>query len=89
MKLEHEIVALVYKKKAKEFGEGKNKVEYFRAILDVDDEVDEIATTQEAYDKLVTGKINRMLTQYDSKQDKYKIVGFLGIVENVPKQPNK
>ncbi len=89
MKIEHEVVALVYKKKAKEFGEGRSKVDYYRVILDVDDEVDELAVSQEAFEKIVVGKINRLLTQYDTKQEKYRVVGFLGVIEPNQKQPTK
>lgn len=88
MRIEHEIVADVYKKKAKDFGEGKSKVEYWRVILDIDDEVDELACTQEAYEKIVIGKKNRLRTQYDTKQDKYKVIDFLGVVDSVPPKAN-
>lgn len=88
MKIEHEIVAEVYKKKAKDFGEGRQKVEYWRVILDIDDEVDELPCTQEAYDKIVIGKKNRLVTQYDTKQEKYRIVGFVGVVDTAPPKAN-
>lgn len=80
MLLSGNINVLVYKKKALEFGEGSSKMEYYRVICDVNDEVDELPCNKDVYDKVQPGKVNCLTWSYNTKADrnpfKFTQVGF-------------
>ena len=70
----------VYKKKEKEFEQNRQVLKYYRLIIDNDDEVEEMACTEECFDKVQTGKLNRLEFQYNSKADRnaFKFTGVVG-----------
>lgn len=61
---------LVYKKKVMEFEQGNQKLNYYRVICDVNDEVDELPCSQEVYEKAQPGKENLLTWQYNTKADR-------------------
>lgn len=61
---------LVYKKKALEFEQGNQKMEYYRVIIDVNDEVDELPCSKEVFDSVQAGKMNLLTWTYNTKADR-------------------
>ena len=61
---------LIYKKKVMEFEQGNQKLNYYRVICDVNDEVDELPCSQEVYEKAQPGKENLLTWQYNTKADR-------------------
>lgn len=61
---------LVYKKKELSFENGKEKMKYFRVIIDVNDEVDELPCSEEVYNTVQPGKENLLSWAYNTKADR-------------------
>ena len=80
MKLSGEIEVFVYKKKELEFEQGKDKMKYYRVIVDVDDEVDEIACSEEVYREVLPGRLNKLVWAFNSKADRnaFKFIAMAG-----------
>ena len=89
MKLSGEIEVLVYKKKELEFEQGREKMKYYRVIVDVDDEVDEIACSEEVYNDAQPGRINKLVWAFNSKADRnaFKFVAVVGRDANNQDKP--
>lgn len=80
MKLSGEIEVLVYKKKELEFEQGREKMKYYRVIVDVDDEVDEIACSEEVFNDVQAGRMNKLVWTFNSKADRnaFKFISVVG-----------
>lgn len=81
------IDVLVYKKKALEFGQGKELMKYYRIICDVNDEVDELPCNEDVYNKVQPGKVNRLTWSYNTKADRNPFK-FTQVGSNEEKQKN-
>lgn len=75
----------VYKKKEKEFDNNGSKMKYYRLIIDNDDDVEEIACTEECYKSALPGKINKLAFTYNTKGDRNPFK-FTGVEKNDGKQ---
>lgn len=64
------INVFVYKKKELSFENGKDKMNYYRVICDVNDEVDELPCSKEVYDAVQTGKNSLLTWTYNTKADR-------------------
>lgn len=89
MVLSGKIEALVYKKKKKEFGEGNQITEYYRVIIDIDDEVEELPCSKEAFEQMIPGKVQALAWNYNTKAERnaFKIVGIAQVQQ--ANQPNE
>lgn len=70
MKINGSVKVFVYKKKEMEFEQGREKMKYYRLIVDVDDEVDEIPCSEDVYNKVEIGKEILLTFVYNTKADR-------------------
>ena len=70
MKLYGNMTVFVYKKKEKSFESGRQELKYYRLLIDVNDEVDEIPCSEEVFRAVETGKMNALSWVYDSQAER-------------------
>lgn len=70
MTINGKIDVFVYKKKEMEFEQNRQTLKYYRLIVDVNDEVDEIPCTEEVFTVVDTGKNNTLAFAYNTKADR-------------------
>lgn len=70
MTINGKIDVFVYKKKEMEFEQNRQTLKYYRLIIDVNDEVDEIPCTEEVFTAVDTGKNNTLAFAYNTKADR-------------------
>lgn len=64
------IDVFVYKKREMEFERDRHAMKYYRVIVDINDEVDEIPCNEEVYTLVDTGKVNTLAFAYNTKADR-------------------
>lgn len=70
MTINGKIDVFVYKKKEMEFEQNRQTLKYYRLIIDINDEVDEIPCTEEVFTTVDTGKNNTLAFAYNTKADR-------------------
>ena len=70
MTISGQVNVFVYKKKEMEFEQNRQTMKYYRVIVDVNDEVDEIPCNEEVYTLVDTGKVNTLAFAYNTKADR-------------------